>query len=120
MSRTRRIKPERLSFGDIVGIVAPASPPPDPKNIDRAVATLEKLGFKAKLSRNVRQRLGFLAGDDRARAADLMAMFTDRKVKAIFCLRGGYGSARLLPLLDYEVIRKHPKILAGYSDITSL
>ena len=120
MSRIRPVKPERLRLGDVVGILAPASPPPDPQTINRSVAALEKLGFKPRLARHVRVRLGFLAGNDRARAADLMAMFTNSRVKAIFCLRGGYGTARLLPLLDYEVIRRHPKILIGYSDITTL
>ncbi len=114
------IKPEHLAYGDTVGLVAPASAPPDPKNIDRSVAALEKLGFRAKLAPNVRRRWGFLAGSDRERAGDLMRMFTDRKVKAIICVRGGYGTARLLPLLDYGVIRAHPKIFVGYSDITSL
>jgi len=69
---------------------------------------------------NARKRWGFLAGTDRERASDLMKMFADRKVKAILCVRGGYGSARLLPLLDYRAIRKNPKIFIGYSDITSL
>src|SRR5437879_3399436 len=113
-------KPERLRAGDIVGVVAPASPPPDPKTIDRAIAALERLGFKARLAPHARRRLGFLAGSDRERAADLMRMFTDRGVRAIFCVRGGYGAARLLPLLDFDLIRRHPKIFVGYSDITSL
>jgi muramoyltetrapeptide carboxypeptidase len=113
-------KPDRLNSGDTVGIVAPASAPADPKNIDRSIAVLERLGFKPKLAPNVRQRWGFLAGSDRDRAGDLMKMFADRKVKAIFCVRGGYGTARLLPLLDYRTIRANPKILIGYSDITSL
>jgi muramoyltetrapeptide carboxypeptidase len=114
------IKPDRLNYGDTIGIIAPASAPPDPKNIDRSVAVLERLGFKTRLSPNVRKRWGFLAGSDRDRADDLMKMFTDRKVKAIICLRGGYGTARLLPLLDYQAIRANPKIFVGYSDITSL
>jgi muramoyltetrapeptide carboxypeptidase len=114
------LKPERLQYGDTVGVVAPASPPPDLKNIDRSVAVLEKLGFKAKLAPNVRKRWGFLAGSDRERASDLMRMFADRKVNAIICVRGGYGAARLLPLLDFCIIRQNPKILVGYSDITSL
>jgi muramoyltetrapeptide carboxypeptidase len=113
-------KPDRLNSGDTIGIVAPASAPPDPKNIDRSVAVLERLGFKTKLAPNVRKRWGFLAGSDRDRASDLMRMFADRKVKAILCVRGGYGAARLLPLLDYRAIRAHPKIFVGYSDITSL
>jgi muramoyltetrapeptide carboxypeptidase len=114
------LKPERLERGDTVGVVAPASAPPDPQNIDRSVAVLERLGFQVKLAPNVRKRWGFLAGHDRERAGDLMRMFADRKMKAIICVRGGYGAARLLPLLDYRIIRQNPKILVGYSDITSL
>ena len=68
----------------------------------------------------MRARLGFIAGTDRERATDLMAMFTDKRVKAIICLRGGYGTSRILDRLDYDAIRHHPKILSGYSDITSL
>jgi muramoyltetrapeptide carboxypeptidase len=114
------IKPPRLNFGDTIGIVAPASAPPDPKAIDHSIAALEKLGFKPKLGANVRKRWGFLAGSDRERAADLMKMFVDRNVNAILCVRGGYGTARLLPLLDYEKIRANAKVFIGYSDITSL
>lgn len=114
------IRPRRLSPGDTLGIIAPASAPPDPQAIDRAVAVLEKLGFKVKLAPNVRRRHGYLAGSDRERAADLMRMFTDRKVQAILCVRGGYGTARLLPLLDYRLIHANAKIFVGYSDLTSL
>ncbi len=114
------IRPRRLSPGDTLGIVAPASAPPDPVSIDRAVAVLEGLGFRTRLAPRVRQRRGYLAGTDRERASDLMRMFTDRRVQAILCVRGGYGTARLLPLLDYRVIREHAKILVGYSDISSL
>lgn len=114
------IRPKRLELGDTIGVVAPASAPPDPRNLDRAVSTLEQLGYKVKLAPNVRRRWGFLAGSDRERASDLMRMFMDDGVKAIVCVRGGYGTARLLPLLDYRVIRDNAKILVGYSDITSL
>src|ERR1700734_3073666 len=110
--------PQRLHPGDTIGLVAPASAPPDPKSIDKAVTALEKLGFKVKLARNVRQRWGYLAGSDRDRAADLMQMFGDPKVHGILCVRGGYGTARILPLLDYRVVRKNPKVFCGYSDIT--
>ena len=112
--------PHRLNAGDTIGIIAPASAPPDPKNIDRSVTVLEGLGFKTRLAPNVRKRWGFLAGSDRDRASDLMKMFTDRQVKAIICVRGGYGTGRLLPLLDYRTIRANPKVFVGYSDITSL
>jgi muramoyltetrapeptide carboxypeptidase len=114
------IRPPALHLGDTLGIIAPASAPPDPKNVDRAVAVLEKLGFKIKFAPNVHRRLGYLAGTDRERAGDLMRMFADRKVHAVLCVRGGYGTARLLPLLDYETIRANAKIFVGYSDITSL
>ncbi|MCX6916081.1 MAG: LD-carboxypeptidase [Verrucomicrobia bacterium] len=114
------IIPARLNYGDTIGIIAPASAPLDPESIDRSVAFLERLGFKTRLAPNVRKRWGFLAGSDRHRAGDLMKMFTDRKVQAIMCVRGGYGTARLLPLLDYRAIRANPKIFIGYSDITSL
>jgi len=114
------IRPDRLHYGDTIGIIAPASAPPDPKNIDRSVAVLERLGFKPRLAPHVRHRWGYLAGSDRDRASDLMQMFADRKVKAIICVRGGYGTARLLPRLDYQTIRANPKIFVGYSDITSL
>jgi len=114
------ILPQRLRSGDTLGIAAPASAPPNPKNLDRAVAVLEELGFKVRLAPNVRKRWGFLAGHDQERAADLMRLFADPRVNAILCVRGGYGTARLLPLLDYATIRAHPKIFVGYSDITSL
>jgi muramoyltetrapeptide carboxypeptidase len=114
------IKPPALRPGDGIAIVAPASAPPDPKAIDRSVAALQQLGFRPRLARHVRDRLGYLAGTDRNRAGDLMKAFTDRSTRAILCLRGGYGTARLLPLLDYQAIRAHPKIFVGYSDITSL
>ena len=117
---TTLLKPDRLNFGDTVGIIAPASPPPDPKAIDRAAAALEQYGFRPKLAKNVRARLGFIAGTDRERAADVMAMFADKKVKAIICIRGGYGTTRILDRLDYGIIRCNPKILSGYSDITAL
>jgi len=114
------IKPERLCRGDTIGIVAPASAPPDPKAVDRAAAGIEALGFKPKLGKNVRARLGFIAGTDRERATDLMDMFLDSQVKAIICLRGGYGTSRILNRLDYNLIRQNAKIISGYSDITSL
>jgi muramoyltetrapeptide carboxypeptidase len=114
------IRPPRLNPGDTLGIIAPASAAPDPKNVDRAVAVLEKLGYRIKFARYAHRRLGYLAGTDRERASDVIQMFTDPKVNAILCVRGGYGTARLLPRLDYATIRANAKIFVGYSDITSL
>jgi muramoyltetrapeptide carboxypeptidase len=112
--------PKRLHPGDTVALVAPASAPPDPKAIDQSIGILETLGFRVRLPRNARKRHGFLAGKDRERADDLMRVFADSKVQAVFCVRGGYGTPRLLPFLDYRVIRQNPKIFVGYSDMTAL
>ena len=114
------VRPRHLSPGDTLGIISPASAAPDWKAVERAIARLEGLGFRIKLAPHVRKRNGFLAGTDRERASDLMRMFTDKKVNAVLCVRGGYGTARLLPKLDYDVIRANPKIFVGFSDITSL
>ncbi len=113
-------KPERLLPGDTIAVISPASPPPDPKNIALAAAALESIGYKVRLANNVRLRHGFLAGSDRDRAGDLMRAFADRKVSAILCIRGGHGVTRILPRLDFAAIRKQPKILVGYSDLTAL
>src|SRR4051812_22776324 len=94
--------PRRLEPGDTVALTAPGSAPSDPKAVDQSVSVLEGFGFRVALSRNAHKRHGFLAGQDRERAGDLMRAFTDRKVKAIFCVRGGYGTPRLLSLLDYK------------------
>ena len=118
--RPMLIRPQHLSPGNTLGVIAPASAPSEPRSIDRSVGVLEQLGFKVKLAPNVHQRHGYLAGSDRERASDLMQMFTDRRVHGILCVRGGYGTARLLPLLDYDLIRAHAKVFVGYSDITSL
>lgn len=114
------IKPARLEPGQTIGVCCPASPPPDPTAIDRALAALAALGYRTRLAPRARARHGFLAGSDRDRAGDLMRLFGDARVDAIFCVRGGYGCTRLLERLDYAAIRAHPKILLGYSDVTAL
>jgi muramoyltetrapeptide carboxypeptidase len=119
-TRNHLIKPARLCTGDVIGIVAPASPANGPDDVDSFTTALIKLGFQPKLSPNIHMRLGYLAGDDQSRASDLMGMFADNSVKAIMCARGGYGSGRLLQALDYKFIKRHPKIFIGFSDITAL
>ena len=114
------IKPPRLKQGDTIGVVAPASAPANPANIDLGLKALKRLGFEPHPAANLRKRWGFLAGTDQERADDLMEVFADQQIKGIICFRGGYGAARLLPLLDYDVIRANPKVFIGYSDITSL
>lgn len=114
------IKPKPLAPGQTIGLIAPASQTNEPERVRFALDIVESLGFRVKLGQHVYDRDGYFAGDDAARAADVNRMFADEAVDAIFCLRGGYGSARVLPLLDYELIRRNPKVLLGYSDITSL
>ncbi len=114
------IKPSRLTSGDTVGLIAPASSAFEPSTIREGIETLQSLGFRVKLGPHIREKRGYLAGSDVDRAADLHQMFKDDEIKAIFALRGGYGSMRLLNLIDYDLIKNHPKILIGYSDITSL
>ncbi len=119
-SRQEPVRPARLRPGDTVGVIDPASATWDPIDVDIVVDSLAALGLKAKLGAHLMDRRGYLAGRDEDRAADVMAMFADPSVKAIQALRGGWGCARLLPLLDFDVIARNPKILLGYSDLTAL
>ncbi len=114
------LKPRALKKGDVIGIVAPASPPSSTEKIFKGAEYLERLGYRVKIGRNIEKIYGYLAGTDRERADDLNTMFADKDVKAIIAVRGGYGTPRLLPLLNYAVIKKNPKILVGYSDLTAL
>ncbi len=111
--------PPRLTAGDTVGLITPASFITD-DGLQRAVTQLEGLGLRVKEGRYIRAEHGFVAGTDEQRLGDLHAMFGDRQVKAVWCARGGYGSARLLPALNFGLIKRNPKILIGYSDITAL
>lgn len=113
------LKPPRLQVGDTVGLINPASTI-DPQDITQVNQTLTSLGLKVKIGKHVFDRYGYLAGRDADRAADVNSMFADNSVKAIIAMRGGWGCNRILPLLDYPSIRSRPKILIGYSDITSL
>lgn len=114
------LKPPRLKPGDLIGIVSPASRIADPTRIERGVAYLERLGYRTVLGDNVLKTYGYLAGTDEERVADLHRMFANPEVRAVMCIRGGYGSPRLLSLVDYRLIARNPKIFVGYSDITSL
>jgi muramoyltetrapeptide carboxypeptidase len=112
-------KPPPLRSGQALGVVAPAGVT-DLAALDAGVRVLENAGFRVRLGASVRQRTGYLAGSDADRAHDLEVMFSDPEVGAVLATRGGYGSGRLLPLLDVEVIKRHPKILVGFSDLTFL
>ena len=120
MSAPSILFPPRFAPGDTLGLAAPASPPEKAEKIDEVIARLTVYGFRIKPAKSLRQRTGYLAGSDEERAADINALFADPDVKGIFALRGGYGSCRILPLLDYAAIRANPKPFIGYSDITAM
>ena len=113
------IYPQALRVGDTIALVSPASPVPH-EPIERAVERLKAKGFRIKTYGDLYRKHGYLAGDDDTRAEELMNAFADPEVTAIFPARGGNGVTRLLDLLDYSFLRKHPKIVAGFSDITAL
>lgn len=114
-----KIKPPHLREGDRIGILAPAGPVL-PEELQPGLNYLQSLGFETVCAPHLFEQAGYLAGDDRTRLKDLHAMFRDRKVRAILCARGGYGTQRILANLDYALFKQNPKILVGYSDITAL
>lgn len=116
----RSIKPKKLVKNDVIGIISPASLPDDLSRIEKGVNYLEGLGYRVEVGKNVGKERGYLAGEDSERLEDLHEMFKNKHVKAIFCVRGGYGSGRLLNKINYNLIKKNPKIFVGYSDITAL
>lgn len=113
------IFPERLKWGDTIGVIAPAGPP-NMQQLQQGIPFLEKMGLRVKLGKSIDHVHGYLAGTDRERLADFHQMIADPRIKAIIFARGGYGSGRLVDAIDYELIRNNPKIIWGYSDITYL
>ncbi|CEG57196.1 S66 peptidase family protein [Legionella fallonii] len=113
------ICPSPLKIGSTIGLVAPSSPLL-PGRLEAGVAYLQDKGFKVKLGAHLHDADRFLAGRDQDRAEDIMHFFVDRDVKAIVATGGGYGAQRLLPYLDYELIRANPKWVTGFSDTTAL
>lgn len=114
------IKPAALKKGDTIGLVCPAYSAFIKEEVTIAVEGLQAMGFKVLLGKHIFDRYGNLAGKDEDRAADINEMFANKKVDAIMAMHGGWGSARILSLIDYEIIKKNPKIFIGYSDITAL
>lgn len=119
LPRTSR-KPPRLRPGDTVGVVSPASTMSSEDGLDRAEHWIRGMGLVPKFGPNAGGRYGYLAGTDAQRAGDLNAAYADPEVKAVFAVRGGWGGARILPLLDWKTIRANPKLLIGFSDVTAL
>ncbi len=114
------IKPKKLKKKATIGIVAPASFIRKPENAEKFFEEFTEKGYTIKRGKNIFSGHGYFAGTDAERLEDLHTFFADPDVDAIFALGGGWGSGRLLPQLDFSLIRNNPKILMGYSDITAL
>lgn len=113
------IYPQRLQKGDTIGVIAPAGPP-NQKYLAKGIQFFKNMGLHVKLGNHIDDIYGYLAGTDDARLHDFNQMIADAEVKAIIFARGGYGTARIAPTIDYDLIRTNPKIIWGYSDITYL
>jgi muramoyltetrapeptide carboxypeptidase len=113
------LKPPAVRRGDTIAVVAPAGPV-DRERIDRALNRIHERGFRTKTYGDIYRARGYLAGDDNTRAEELMAAFADPETTAVWCARGGYGAARLLERIDFDLIHRHPKVFIGFSDITAL
>ncbi len=114
-----KIRPQRLKQGDTVGLVALSSPL-KMEQLEAKTAFIESLGLHYKLGQTIGLPDGMLAGTDEDRLEDLHAMIRDPEVKGIFCVRGGYGLARIVDQIDYQLLEENPKVIWGFSDVTSL
>jgi muramoyltetrapeptide carboxypeptidase len=114
------ILPPAVRQGDTIGLVAPSGSIINQDNLNSGIHILNEAGFNLKFHRDFRKTPGYLAGSDQERAEEFNTLWSDPEVKAIIAARGGYGSLRMLDMLDWELIRKNPKILIGFSDITAL
>lgn len=119
-SQQNTLTPVRIKLGDTIGFVSPSSALIEPAIINSIKQCFEGMGFRTKWGTHILDRYGHLAGRDEDRVADIHTMFEDQEVRMIICLRGGSGAARLLDLLDFDLIRSNVKIFMGYSDITAL
>ena len=114
------LKGKKLQFGDTIGLIGPSGAVRKEGAVDRAIQYMKDLGFNVKVGESAHARYGYLSGSDELRARDVNAMFADPEVDAIICTRGGYGTMRMLDMLDYDTIRANPKIFIGFSDITAM
>ncbi|MBA3663843.1 MAG: LD-carboxypeptidase [Bacteroidetes bacterium] len=115
-----KIKPPALKAGDTVAITSPAGAVWDDKQVEAFGAILKGFGFNVIYGQTLKEKFGYFAGTDELRAKELNDLFADKKVKGIFCMKGGWGCARILDKIGYNIIQKNPKVLVGFSDITAL
>jgi muramoyltetrapeptide carboxypeptidase len=113
------LKAKALKPGDTIALIAPAGGPSTMEKVTKSVEYFEKLGYRVEVGKNVMKEHGYLSAPDKDRLSDFHAALRNKKVAGIFFLRGGYGTLRLLPDIEYSLIEKNPKIIVGYSDATS-
>lgn len=113
------IVPKRLVRGSTIGLIAPSSAVEVDK-VKESIKAVEHLGYRVKVGPSCYERYGYLSGSDEIRSRDINMMFEDESVDGIFCIRGGYGTIRIMDMIDFDMIKKNPKIFVGYSDITTL
>ncbi len=117
---TTKIKANRLKVGDIIAITSPAGAVWDDAQVEKFSGILKGFGFNVVLGNTLKLKTGYFAGTDEERAKELNDFFADKNIKGIFCMKGGWGCARILEKLDYKSISQNPKVLIGFSDITTL
>ncbi len=120
LTLTNVIKPPALKTGDTIAISSPAGAVWEIEQVVKFKSIIETLGLKVKLGQTLKEKFGYFSGSDELRAKELNDFFSDKEVKGIFCMKGGWGCARILDKLDYELIKNNPKVIMGFSDITSL
>ncbi len=116
----QKIKPKALKPGDTVAITSPAGAVWEENQIETFANILKTFGFKVVFGKTLKEKSGYFAGTDEFRAKELNDLFGDKTIAGIFCMKGGWGCARLLDKIDYNLIKANPKVLIGFSDITSL
>lgn len=117
-----KLRPQKLKIGDTIGVVAPSSPiiGNNIEELNKAKEIVERSGFKVKYSKNLFSNTNGYSSTAKEKADDINEMFAEKKVKMIWCAKGGNNSNSTFEYLDYELIKKNPKIICGYSDITSI
>lgn len=115
-----QLKPPALKPGDTIAISSPAGAIWDDPQVEKFISIIQELGFKVKTGETLKQKYGYFAGTDEFRAGEINNFFLDDEVKGIICMKGGWGCARILDKLNFEMIKNNPKVLMGFSDITSL
>lgn len=116
----KTVKPKALKRGDLIGVIAPGGAIFETNRIKKFQNILEEIGFKVKFGKTIYERYGYLAGKDEFRAQEVNEMFQNDEIKGIIAMRGGNGCARILPMINYNLIRNNPKVFVGFSDITTL